>query len=268
MNNIGIIGTGNMSGAILEGALNKGFLDASNVYIYNRSVWRNEKYTEQYKKINVSDDLESLVKNSKYIVVGVKPYAYGEILNKIKPFLTSEHVIISIAAGVSISDMESVIGNASKIVRTMPNTPALVLEGMTAITYNLVVSDDEKEYISELFDQVGKSEVIDEKLMDIIPAVSGSSPAYVFMFIEALSDGAVLDGMPREKAYKFAAQAVLGAAKMVLETGIHPGKLKDNVTSPGGTTIEAIKVLENNAFRGTVIDAMTACTKKAKNLTK
>ncbi|MGB3366486.1 MAG: NAD(P)-binding domain-containing protein, partial [Acidaminobacteraceae bacterium] len=169
MNNIGIIGTGNMAGAILEGALNKGFLHAKNVYIYNRSIWRNDKYTDKYSDINISIDFENMVKNSKYIVVGVKPYAYSEVLNQIKPFLNNEHVVISIAAGVSIDDIESVIGSAAKVVRTMPNTPALVLEGMTAITYNVNVAEKEKKYISDLFDQVGKSEVIDEKLMDIIP---------------------------------------------------------------------------------------------------
>lgn len=265
---IGIIGTGNMAGAILQGALNKGFLEEKDANIYNRSKWRNDYYIDKYPSIIISNELKDLVDNSKYIIIGVKPYAYSEVLSKIQAYLTDEHVIISIAAGVSISDMHESIGEKAKIVRTMPNTPALVLEGMTAITYNENIEYSEKEYVSDLFNQVGKSEIIDEKLMDIIPAVSGSSPAYVFMFIEALSDGAVLDGMPRDKAYKFAAQAVLGAAKMVLETGSHPGELKDKVTSPGGTTIEAIKALENSAFRGTIINAMSACTDKAKNLTR
>ena len=268
MDKIGVIGTGNMAGSILRGALNKGYLKEENAHIYNRSTWRNDEYINDYPAIKLAASYEELLNESKYIIVGVKPYAYGEILKEINPYLKDDTVIISRAAGVSIDDMEALIGKQSKIVRTMPNTPALVLEGMTAISFNNNLSDKEKDFICDLFNQVGKSEVIDEALMDVIPAVSGSSPAYAFMFIEALSDGAVLDGMPREKAYKFAAQALLGAAKMVLETNKHPGELKDMVTSPGGTTIEAIKVLEKNAFRGTVMEAMKACTSKAKNLKK
>lgn len=268
MAKIGVIGTGNMAGAILQGSINSGFLDSKDVCIYNRSKWRNEEYIEMYKSINVSKEINDLLNHSKYIIIGVKPYAYSEILKQVKNDLTKEHVIISIAAGVSIDDMQSILGVDAKIVRTMPNTPALVLEGMTAITYNKNIAEDEMKYVLDLFNQVGKSEVIEEKLMDIIPAVSGSSPAYVFMFIEALADGAVLDGMPRDKAYKFASQAVLGAAKMVIETNKHPGVLKDMVTSPGGTTIEAIKVLENASFRGTIINAMSACTHKSRNLNK
>ena len=148
----------------------------------------------------------------------------------------------------------------------MPNTPALVLEGMTAVTPNKNINKEELNYILSLFESVGKADIIDESLMDMIPAISGSSPAYVYMFIEALADGAVLQGMPRDKAYTYAAQAVLGAAKMVAETNLHPGDLKDRVCSPGGTTIQAVFSLEKNQFRGTIIDAMNACTDKAKLL--
>lgn len=268
MKHIGFIGTGNMAGSIMEGIIDKGFISAENVSIYNRSSWRNEKYLDKYNTISICEELEDLVSSSKYIVVGVKPYGYKEILDQIKGYLTSEHVVISIAAGVTLNDMESSVGVGHRLVRTMPNTPALVGEGMTAITFNTEVTESEKSYICALFSQVGKYEIIDEKLMDFIPAVSGSSPAYVFMFIEAMADGAVLDGIPRDKAYRMAAQAVLGAAKMVLETGKHPGELKDMVTSPGGTTIEAIKTLETNGFRGTVMSAMKSCTDKIKNLQK
>ncbi|WP_291635278.1 pyrroline-5-carboxylate reductase, partial [Clostridium sp.] len=139
----------------------------------------------------------------------------------------------------------------------------LVGEGMSALCANKNVTSDELEGVVKIFESFGKMEILEEKLMDLVPAVSGSSPAYVYMFIEALGDGAVLQGMPRDKAYKMAAQAVLGAAKMVLETGEHPGKLKDNVCSPGGTTIQAVYALEKNNFRGTVISAMESCTEKA-----
>ena len=148
----------------------------------------------------------------------------------------------------------------------MPNTPAFVGEGMTAVTRNAEVNDKELDMVLDIFKSIGKADVIDEKLMDMIPSISGSSPAYVYMFIEALADGAVLQGMARDKAYQYAAQAVLGAAKMVLESGKHPGELKDQVCSPGGTTIEAVYSLEQNHFRGTIIEAMEACTAKSKKL--
>ncbi|SQB89737.1 pyrroline-5-carboxylate reductase [Clostridium tetanomorphum] len=144
----------------------------------------------------------------------------------------------------------------------MPNTPALVGEGMSALCYNELIHEKELEEVINIFKSFGRVEIINEKLMDVVPAVSGSSPAYVYMFIEALADGAVLDGMPRDKAYKMAAQAVLGSAKMILETGEHPGVLKDRVCSPGGTTIEAVYSLEMNNFRGSVIEAMRKCTEK------
>ena len=148
----------------------------------------------------------------------------------------------------------------------MPNTPALVGEGVTGVCKNPLITEEEFSYVMSLLGSFGMAEAISENLMDVCVAVSGSSPAYVFMLIEAMADAAVADGMPRDKAYKFAAQAVLGSAKMVLETGKHPGELKDMVCSPGGTTIEAVRVLEDKGFRSSIIEAMKACTAKAKGL--
>lgn len=153
-----------------------------------------------------------------------------------------------------------------KIVRTMPNTPALVGEGITGVCHNDLVTKEELEYVCHILNGFGKAEVVPERLMDVVVSVSGSSPAYVFMFIEAMADAAVADGMPRPQAYKFAAQAVLGSAKMVLETGKHPGELKDMVCSPGGTTIEAVRVLEQKGFRSAVFEAMKVCAEKSKGM--
>ena len=153
-----------------------------------------------------------------------------------------------------------------KIVRTMPNTPALVGEGMTAACPNAYVTEDEKKYALELLGSFGKVEVVPEHLIDAVVAVSGSSPAYVFLLIEAMADAAVAEGMPRQQAYQFAAQAVYGSAKMVLETGKHPGELKDMVCSPAGTTIEAVRVLEEKGLRSAVIEAMKACAEVSRNL--
>ena len=180
--------------------------------------------------------------------------------------MQSHQIIVTIAPGQTIERLEHLFGKTLKLVRTMPNTPALVGEGITAVCKNKEVTEDELRYICKILEGFGKVEVVDEHLMDVVVSVSGSSPAYVFMFIEAMADAAVADGMPRKQAYEFAAQAVLGSAKMVLETGKHPGELKDMVCSPGGTTIEAVRVLEEKGLRSTIFEAMKACTKKAKGM--
>ena len=173
---------------------------------------------------------------------------------------------MTIAAGISISVIENALGEDKKVVRTMPNTPAQVLSGMTAVTFNKNIENSEKEIIFKLLNSLGKSVEIEEKLMHAYTGISGSLPAYVYMFMEALADGGVLCGIPRNKAYEIVAQTVAGSAKMLLETGKHPGQLKDEVCSPAGTTIEAVRVLENGNFRGNVIEAVVACTEKSKEM--
>jgi len=172
----------------------------------------------------------------------------------------------AIAPGKTFAWIEEVLGKPAKIVRAMPNTPALVKEGMMGICGNEQVSKDELSMVSNLCAGFSKVEVVTEPMLDVVTAVSGSSPAYVFMFIEAMADAAVEGGMPRKQAYTFAAQAVLGSAKMVLETGMHPGELKDMVCSPAGTTIQAVRVLEEKGMRAAVMDAMKACLDKSRNM--
>ena len=164
----------------------------------------------------------------------------------------------------AISGLDENFGKPVKLIRCMPNTPALVGEGITGVCPNENVTEEELKKAGEILNCFGSYEVVPEHLMDVVVSVSGSSPAYVFMFIEAMADAAVADGMPRAQAYKFAAQSVLGSARMVLETGKHPGELKDMVCSPAGTTIEAVRVLEEKGFRSSVIEAMKACTQKAR----
>ena len=176
-------------------------------------------------------------------------------------------MVVSIAAGKTIAFIENGLGSSEvKIVRCMPNTPALVGEGCTGVCANKNVEKEELEQVLALIRSFGVAEAVPESLMDVVVGVSGSSPAYVFMFIEAMADQAVAAGMPRKQAYQFAAQAVLGSAKMVLETGMHPGELKDMVCSPGGTTIQAVKVLEEKGMRAAVMDAMEACIEKSRQL--
>ena len=193
-----------------------------------------------------------------------------EVISEIKNVVDESKLVISIAAGRSIRWLEQEFGKTLRIIRCMPNTPAMVGEGCTCIC--LKEEDDknifrqDEELAKKIMNSFGKASILPERLMDAFIGVAGSAPAYVFMFIEAMADAAVLAGMPRAQAYEFAAQTVMGSAKMVLETGQHPGALKDMVCSPAGTTIEAVRVLEEKGMRAAVIDAVKACVDKSRNL--
>ncbi|MBF2347773.1 pyrroline-5-carboxylate reductase [Listeria marthii] len=262
MTKIGFIGAGNMGTAMIRGLARANLIARENIIVCGRNIEKLKPLETEFNGLALTTDTEKLVEQADIIILSVKPYTIPEILATVKNKLTPEKIVISVAAGVTIKDLEELTSAETKIVRVMPNTPALVGEAMSSISPNANVTQQEIDEVSAIFASFGEAEVVSENLMDAVIGVSGSSPAYVYMFIEALADGAVLNGMPRDKAYKFAAQAVLGAAKMVLETGEHPGKLKDMVTSPGGTTIEAVKSLEDNGFRSAVINAVQAAAKK------
>lgn len=265
--NIGFIGCGNMAQAMIGGIIKANIVSKDK--ILGSDTWdKNLNTTREKYGIVTTFDNKEVAKFADILILSVKPHIYPLVIEEIKSFVKEDVVIVTIAAGITINFIEKAFGKSIKVIRTMPNTPALVGEGMSAICCNDMVEKEELDEVMNLFKSFGKAEFIEERLMDAVPAVSGSSPAYVYMFIEALADGAVRDGIPRDKAYKMAAQSVLGAAKMVLETGIHPGALKDNVCSPGGTTIEAVYALEKNNFRGTIIEAMKACTDKAREMSK
>ena len=203
----------------------------------------------------------------KYLLLAVKPQFYDEVLNGIRYMLTPEHMIISLAPGKTIDELKLNLGSDKRIVRVMPNTPAMVGEGMTGISCRKEdFTDAELNVLKRLFKACGKTEFVDESLMNAVVCASGSSPAFVYLFIEALADSAVRCGMPRKQAYVFAAQAVKGAAAMVLETGEHPGILKDNVCSPAGTTIEGVAVLEEYGMRNAVLKASEAVLKKCREI--
>lgn len=268
MKTLGIIGTGNMAGAMLHGALRQGKLAPEEVVLFNRTKEKAEAFAAEYRGITVAESPAELTKACQYILLGVKPNQHEALIETIKAQMTREQVIILIAAGLSIEMVRDWFGEEVKIARTMPNTPAKVGEAMTAVTYSNHMTDEEKQWVSDFLESFGKVEVIDEKLMDSVPAISGSAPAYMFQLIEAMADEGVRQGFARQQAYKMAAQAMVGAGKMILETGEHPAVLKDQVTSPGGTTIEALKVLEIEGFRQAVMKAMDACTIKTKQLVK
>ncbi|WP_194192629.1 pyrroline-5-carboxylate reductase [Clostridium chrysemydis] len=262
---IGFIGCGNMGSSMVGGLINKEFLSKEDFFVSAKSEESKKRLEEKFG-VNVRSKNIDIVKESDVIVLAVKPYMYEKVIKEVKDFIRKDQIIVSIAAGIDIKDLENWIGEDFKIVKTMPNTPALVGEAMSAICPNKNIKEEELKYIMSMFEAFGECVVLEEKDFHAFIALCGSSPAYVFMFIEAMADGAVKLGIPRDKAYKMAAQSVLGSAKMVLETKEHPGVLKDMVCSPGGTTIEAVAELENNNFRSTVIKAMDSCANKSKNM--
>lgn len=262
---LGFIGCGNMASAMIGGIINNQICKAEDIFASDASKEALNKVKEK-SNIQISTDNITVVKEVDILFLSVKPQYYEEVINEIKDVITQKQVIVTIAPGKTLAWLNEKFEKPVKIVRCMPNTPALVGEGITGACYNELVTKEELEVVCKILEGFGKVEVISENLMDVVVSVSGSSPAYVFMFIEAMADAAVADGMPRDKAYKFAAQAVYGSAKMVLETGMHPGQLKDMVCSPGGTTIEAVRVLEKEGFRSSVMEAMKACTNKARGM--
>lgn len=264
---LGFIGAGNMAKAMMGGILKNEILLPEDVIASDLYQPGLERMKEELG-IAVTTDNQEVVKKAEVVVLSVKPQFYAAVIEEIREVVSEGQIIVTIAPGQTLEYLQELFGKPVKIVRTMPNTPALVGEGITGVCKNELVTEEELSYICKIFSGFGKAEVLSEKLMDVVVSVSGSSPAYVFLFIEAMADAAVADGMPRAQAYKFAAQAVYGSAKMVLETGKHPGELKDMVCSPGGTTIEAVRVLEEKGFRSSVIEAMKACVKVAKELGK
>lgn len=262
---IGFIGLGNMASAIIGGILKKNLVAADEIIGSDKAQAACEKCSTEYG-IRIAADNAETAKEADVLFLAVKPVFLPDVIAEMKDALKENTVVVSIVAGKSIAYIEEQFGRKIKLVRCMPNTPALVLEGCSAVVRGELVTAEEMDKVKELIASFGTVDEVEERLMDAVVGVSGSSPAYVFMFIEAMADEAVLAGMPRKQAYRMAAQAVLGSAKMVLETGMHPGELKDMVCSPGGTTIEAVKVLEEAGLRAAVMDAMDACIEKSKNL--
>lgn len=257
---IGFIGCGNMGKAMIEGMIKSKMLDGEQLFVSNAHPEKLKEFSVRHD-FYISDNL-TVAKQSDILFLAVKPYMYASVIDEIKEWVKQDVIIVNIAAGIEIDDIYEMFGRKVKTVRAMPNTPALVQAAMSAISFGDNISENEQSMIVELFSGFGQAHVIAEKQMDAVIAISGSSPAYIFIVIEAMADGAVALGMARDDAYVFAAQAVFGAAKMVLETGMHPGVLKDMVCSPGGTTMEAVKVLERHGLRYAFMDAMQACAEK------
>ena len=262
---IGFIGLGNMAKAMIGGMLIQKIVKKDEIYGSALSDSTLKKVQDTYGIHTTKDNLE-VAKKADILILAVKPQFYPQVIEEIKGVITKKQIIVSIAPGKSMEWLTELFGQTIKMVRCMPNTPALVGEGCTGFCKNDKVSEEEVKTVKNILCSFGKAYEVPERLMDVVVGISGSSPAYVFLFIEAMADAAVAEGMSRSQAYEFSAQAVLGSAKMVLETGKHPGELKDMVCSPGGTTIQAVKVLEEKGFRGAVMDAVVTCIEKSKNI--
>lgn len=254
-----------MANAMMSGLIRNGICRADEVIASNPTEAKLER-ARRTLGIHTTNDNTEVAKSAETVVLSAKPQVYEKIIREISGAVTEKTLILTIAPGKTLDWLGRTFGRPVHVVRTMPNTPAMVGMGITAACPNAAVTKEELERALRILSGFGRAEVIPENLMDAVVSVSGSSPAYVFVMIEAMADAAVADGMPRAQAYTFAAQSVMGSAKMVLETGKHPAELKDMVCSPAGTTIEAVRVLEEKGFRGSIMAAMKACTEKAKSM--
>lgn len=262
---VGFIGCGNMASAMIGGILKKGLYEKEEIIVSNLTEAGSKRSQEKLGVVTTRSNRE-VVEKARVVFLSVKPQFYEEVLSEVRDLFTEEHLVIGIAPGKTLAWLEEKCGKPLAIVRMMPNTPAMVGEGMTGVCVNERVSEADLAMVKAITDSFGRTEIVPERLMDAVGAVSGASPAYVYMFIEAMADAAVAQGMPRKQAYAFAGQAVLGSAKMVLETGKHPGELKDMVCSPAGTTIEGVRTLERLGMRSAVFEALTACAEKGKKM--
>lgn len=269
---VGFIGCGNMGSAMIGGILKNGLAGKSEIIASCKSEATKERISKELG-ITVTLDSAEVAQKADVVFLAIKPYQFDAVLPQINGKLEADQIVISVAAGKTIGMIETAlmsidVAGKLKVVRAMPNTPALVGEAMTAITPNANLNEEDIAKVKALFESFGQVEVVPESMMNAVIGVSGSSPAFIYMLIEAMADAAVVEGMPRAQAYKFAAQSVLGSAKMVLETGMHPGALKDAVCSPGGTTIAGVEALEQCGFRGTVMEGIRATVAKAEEMSK
>ena len=256
----GFIGVGNMGGAILRSFAASDNIDTGSLYIYSRTVSKTEALARELG-VKTCGSAAELAKACDIIIIGLKPDTVASVMEQIAPVYTPDKIIISMAAGISIRAIEDMAGVSAKVIRIMPNTPVMVGEGMTAIFVNDNITEEDKQTVYDMFSRTGRAEFADESMIHCIIGVSGSSPAYTYMYIDALAQAAQAEGMSREQAVDFAAQSVL-------ETGQPPQQLRDNVCSPGGTTIEAVKTLQQNGFADRLTEGFNACVRKSEDMSR
>ena len=262
---MGFLGAGQMATALAKGWVSAGLLDGARCVASDPHPAARSAFTAA-TGIRCAESNVDVLKSSEVIMVAVKPQVIPALLTEIRPALTQKPLIISIAAGITLAQLAEGLGEQTRIVRVMPNTPALVGMSATAFAVNAKTTAADVALVTKLFQAIGVAFPVAEILLDAVTGLSGSGPAYVYVMIEALADGGVRAGLPRDVAQQLAAQTVLGSAQMVLSTGRHPGALKDAVASPGGTTIAGLHALERAGFRGAVMDAVLAAARRAEEL--
>jgi pyrroline-5-carboxylate reductase len=266
-NNLGFIGGGQMAEALIKGIISAGVYISSQLYIYEPNAERSAYMHDQYG-IGIATTLEELLQKCNSIIFAVKPQIIQHVVYQVKKHYGMNHLLITIAAGVPLSFYESILGKRTKLIRVMPNTPCLVQEGASAICCNTNVTEWELDITLKIFRAVGKAIVLDEVHLDSATGLSGSGPAYVFTFLEALIDAGVKTGLTREASEILSAQTILGSIQLYMKNNEHPAELKGRVTSPGGTSIAGLHVLEKEGFRGIIMDAVEAATNRSKELGK
>ena len=262
---VGFIGAGKMATALARGLVTAGFTSSDQIVASDVYPAARQQFAQETNARSAESNAE-VVAASQIVILAVKPQQMSGVLAELKGQITSQHLVISIAAGVPLKTMLAGLGEKSRIVRVMPNTPCLVGASASGFAIGGGATLEDAALVEQLLSAVGVAVSVEEKLLDAVTGLSGSGPAYVYQIIEALSDGGVRVGLPRAVATKLAAQTVLGAAKMVLETGEHPGSLKDAVTSPGGTTIAGLHALEKGGLRAALMNAVEAATNRSKEL--
>jgi pyrroline-5-carboxylate reductase len=261
----GFIGSGKMGSALVRGIIRAGLATAADINASDIAAEAREKLSKELG-VRVTESNADVVNSSDVVVLAVYPQVLRLILPEIAPLVADRHLIVSIAAGVTTRQLLDGLGASRRVVRVMPNTPALIGCGASAFCVAGAATERDAQFIGDLLAVIGRAWKVDEHHLDAVTGLSGSGPAYVFAIIEALSDGGVRMGLPRATATALAAQTVLGAAKMILDTGLHPGQLKDQVTSPGGTTIAGMHAMERGGIRAALMDAVQAATERSREL--
>ncbi|WP_457641546.1 pyrroline-5-carboxylate reductase [Persephonella sp.] len=264
---VGVIGCGNMGEAIIKGIIEKGGIPSTQIVVSDINKERVNQIVNRYNVAGTGSN-RKVVEMSEIIILSVKPKDLEKTLSPVKSFFSEDKVIVSVLAGTKIQKIKNIIGENIPVVRVMPNTPAIVGEGAIGISFDSIMDNNRKKEIEDLFRSLGLVVVVDESLMDVITGLSGSGPAYVFSFIDALAQGGVKGGLSYKDALDLAVQTVLGAAKLLKESGEHPSILRDKVSSPAGTTIYGLHALEKGAFRNCVINAVEEATKRSKELSE
>ena len=262
---LGFLGAGKMATALAKGFIGAGLFSPARVVASDPSAAALKAFAGDTEAKTLATNLD-VVEAAEVLLLAVKPDHVAAVLAEIREEFTPRHLLISIAAGVPLGKLETALGATARLVRVMPNTPALVGASASGFALNKAALPKDGELVRKLFSSVGVAFELKESLLDAVTGLSGSGPAYIYLVIEALSDGGVAAGLPRDVATQLAAQTVLGSARMVLQTGLHPGLLKDMVTSPGGTTIEGLHELEKGKLRATLISAVRAAAEKSKKL--